>query len=187
MALSKKQQAFIDEYFLCGMNATEAARRAGYSEKSIRSSASENLTKPDIQAEIDRRLKEKQLSADEVLARLSDMARADMRDFIKPVDVGNDRIVMLVDLGKALAGGKTHLIKKLKYNAQGGLEIELHDSQAALEKLGRHHKLFTEVQEITGSVGSYNMTKDEWLKAQQDRRKQVGEAIADFEDEPVDE
>jgi phage terminase small subunit len=153
MALSKKQQAFIDEYFICGMNATEAARRVGYSERSIRSIASETLAKPDIQEEIQRRLKERQLSADEVLARLSDMARADMRDFIKPIDVGNDRIVMLVDLGKALAEGKTHLIKKVKYNAQGGLEIELHDSQAALEKVGRHYGLFKDVQEVTGPGG----------------------------------
>jgi phage terminase small subunit len=142
MALSKKQQAFIDEYFICGMNATEAARRVGYSDHYLNTNASKLLRNTTISEEIDRRLKEKQLSSDEVLARLSDMARADMRDFIKPIDVGNDRIVVMVDLGKALAEGKTHLIKKVKYNAQGGLEIELHDSQAALEKMGRHYGLF---------------------------------------------
>lgn len=32
MKLTPKQKAFADEYMICG-NATEAARRAGYSEK----------------------------------------------------------------------------------------------------------------------------------------------------------
>jgi phage terminase small subunit len=167
MGLSNKQRMFIDEYFLCNMNATEAARRAGYSEKSIRSIASENLTKPDISEEIQRRLKEKQLSADEVLARLSDMARADMRDFIKPIDVG-DRVVMLVDLGKALAEGKSHLIKKVKYNAQGGLEIELHDSQAALEKVGRHYGLFKDTVEHSGEVGLKVQYVNDWRSPSED-------------------
>jgi phage terminase small subunit len=164
MGLSKKQQAFIDEYFLCGMNATEAARRAGYSDHLLNTNASKLLQNTTISQEIDRRLKEKQLSADEVLARLSDMARADMRDFIKPIDVGNDRIVMLVDLGKALAEGKSHLIKKVKYNAQGGLEIELHDSQAALEKVGRHYALFTDKVEHSGEVTSHLTGLDTILK-----------------------
>lgn len=164
------------------MNATEAARRAGYSERSIRSIASENLTKPDIQEEIDRRLKERQLSANEVLARLSDMASADMRDFIKFFDVGNDRIVPMVDLGKALAEGKTHLIKKVKYNAQGGLEIELHDSQAALEKIGRYHKLFTDKVEIddTGLTDEDRATRIATLldqaRARRDRQTDNGDS-----------
>lgn len=146
MELSKKDLAFVNEYFLCGMNATETARRLGYAHPNVQ--GPRLLVKVSISEEIQRRLKERQLSADEVLARLSDMARADMRDFVKPIEVGNDRVVVMVDLGKALAEGKSHLIKKVKYNAQGGLEIELHDSQAALEKLGRHHKLFTDKVEI---------------------------------------
>lgn len=154
MSLSKKQQAFIEEYFLCGMNATEAARRAGYSDNLLHTNASKILQNTTVAAEIDRRLKERQLSADEVLARLSDMARADMRDFIRFIDVGNNRIVPMVDLGKALAEGKTHLIKKVKYNSQGGLEIELHDSQAALEKVGRHYGLFTDKVEHSGTLES---------------------------------
>lgn len=168
MALSKKQQVFIEEYFLCGMNATEAARRAGYSDNYLHTNASKLLQNTTIAGEIERRLKERQLSADEVLARLSDMARADMRDFIKPIDVGNDRIVMLVDLGKALADGKTHLIKKVKYNAQGGLEIELHDPQAALEKVGRHYGLFKDSVEHSGEVGLKIEFVNDWRDTNKD-------------------
>lgn len=45
--LTAKQEAFCREY-LIDLNATQAAIRAGYSEKTARSVASENLSKPDI-------------------------------------------------------------------------------------------------------------------------------------------
>ena len=46
--LSLKQKKFCEEYVITG-NATEAAKKAGYSEKTARSQGAENLTKPDIQ------------------------------------------------------------------------------------------------------------------------------------------
>lgn len=49
--LTPKQRRFIDEY-LIDLNATQAAIRAGYSAKSARAIACENLTKPDIQEAI---------------------------------------------------------------------------------------------------------------------------------------
>ena len=48
-ALTSKQLRWIDEY-LIDFNGAAAAVRAGYSPKSARSIAHENLTKPDIQA-----------------------------------------------------------------------------------------------------------------------------------------
>lgn len=50
--LTPRQQRFIDEYIVGG-NATEAARRAGYSDRTARQIASENLSKLDIQAAIE--------------------------------------------------------------------------------------------------------------------------------------
>ena len=49
--LTDKQQRFVDEY-LIDLNATQAAIRAGYSEKTAKSIGQENLTKPDIQKAI---------------------------------------------------------------------------------------------------------------------------------------
>ena len=46
--LSPKQQRFVEEY-LIDLNATRAAIRAGYSKKTARAIASENLAKPNIQ------------------------------------------------------------------------------------------------------------------------------------------
>ncbi|HAS53599.1 MAG TPA: terminase small subunit [Nitrospiraceae bacterium] len=45
--LTAKQQAFVREY-LVDLNGAQAAIRAGYSKKSARQIAKENLTKPDI-------------------------------------------------------------------------------------------------------------------------------------------
>lgn len=49
--LTPKQEWFIREY-LRDLNATQAAIRAGYSRRTARSIAQENLTKPDIQEAI---------------------------------------------------------------------------------------------------------------------------------------
>jgi len=45
--LTDKQKRFVDEY-LVDFNATQAAIRSGYSEKTARAIGAENLTKPDI-------------------------------------------------------------------------------------------------------------------------------------------
>lgn len=49
--LTDKQKRFIDEYMVDN-NATQAAIRAGYSEKTARTQGSLNMTNVDIQAEI---------------------------------------------------------------------------------------------------------------------------------------
>lgn len=49
--LTPRQRLFVGEYVLCN-NASEAARRAGYSERTARAIACEILTKPDVQEAI---------------------------------------------------------------------------------------------------------------------------------------
>ena len=76
--MTAKQQRFCDEYLL-DMNATQAAIRAGYSEKSARVIAAENLTKPNIKAYVEKRLAEKEAELiagqDEVLKYLTSVMR----------------------------------------------------------------------------------------------------------------
>lgn len=55
--LTLKQQRFVEEY-LIDFNGAQAAIRAGYSESSAKEIAAENLTKPNIKAEIDKRTAE---------------------------------------------------------------------------------------------------------------------------------
>ena len=65
MKLTPKQKKFCEYYIQTG-NAAEAARQAGYSEKTAYSIGAENLTKPDISQYIAERMaaREKNLVAD---------------------------------------------------------------------------------------------------------------------------
>ena len=78
--LTAKQQRFCDEY-LIDLNATQAAIRAGYSEKNARNIASENLAKPNINKYIADRMAEKEKSLiadqDEVLRYLTSVLRGE--------------------------------------------------------------------------------------------------------------
>ena len=74
MALTTKQRLFV-QYYLETYNATQAAILAGYSERSARSIAAENLAKPDIAAEINRHVEIMGMGANERLATLSAIAR----------------------------------------------------------------------------------------------------------------
>lgn len=146
--LTNRQQVFIAEYLRC-WNATDAARVAGYSKKSARQSAVANMANPSIKAVIEREIQNKAMGASEVLARLSDMARANLTDVLTLDDE--------FDLTIARDSGKTHLIKSIRRreftdkdgNTTRTTEIELYDAQSALVQLGKHHKLFTTVHEVT--------------------------------------
>lgn len=79
--LSLKQRRFVDAYVLSG-NASEAARRAGYSEKTARVIGPENLQKPAVIAALATRQAayavELQITKDDVIAGVLaaiDMAR----------------------------------------------------------------------------------------------------------------
>ncbi len=141
MALTNKQRAFIDEYLQC-WNSAEAARRAGYSERTARSQGHRLLTNVDISEEIQQRIADRAMDADEALELIASHARGSIGDFIDVVGR-----LAIINLEKAEAAGKLHLIKKLKYNALGVPEIELYDAQSALQLIGRHHGLFKDVTE----------------------------------------
>lgn len=78
--LTQKQQRFVDEYIISG-NATQAAIKAGYSKKTARFVGAENLTKPNIKAELDKRNAEiksqKTMDMQEVMERLAAIARGE--------------------------------------------------------------------------------------------------------------
>lgn len=83
MKLTLKQKDFADYYIECG-NATEAAKRAGYSEKTARSIGYENLTKPDISAYIAERMaeeaKKRVADANEVIEFYTAVMRGQVKD-----------------------------------------------------------------------------------------------------------
>lgn len=83
LKLTPKQKKFCEYYLQIG-NATESARKAGYSEKTAKQIATENLAKPSVkqyiaerQAKIDEELIAK---ADEVMKFYSDVMRGNVKD-----------------------------------------------------------------------------------------------------------
>lgn len=139
--LTAKQRLFVAEYCAC-LNATEAARRAGYSIP--RQTGSENLSKPVIRAAIDKTLESRIMQPLEVLSRLSEMATASIEDFY---NIG--ATFAIIDLNKAREAGKLHLVKSIKLNKFGQPELELHDQRAALETMAKYHKLLTTKIEVS--------------------------------------
>lgn len=83
MELTPKQKAFADYYLETG-NATEAAKRAGYSENSAKQIGTENLSKPSISQYIAERQKQVEDSriADisEVLQFFTSVMRGEIKD-----------------------------------------------------------------------------------------------------------
>src|SRR5690606_11900051 len=94
------------------------------------------LKVPEIQAEIDKRLKSRKLGADDALNMMSDIARADIDDFFTFPGT-----FPYLDLEKARRLGKTQLVKRVKVRGDGGVEVELYNSQRAIETMLRHYGL----------------------------------------------
>lgn len=170
--LTNKQQAFINEYVKC-WNASEAARRAGYSEKTARFIGAENLTKPNIAEEIQRRITEETMSADEVLHRLTRQARGTFGDVLKLAGS-----IPLIDWQRAFETGAIDNVKEVNFK-DGSITVKLYDAQSALVQLGRAHGLFvdrtkneTYVDEIIDLLRQGKVTED-------DVREAIGDKLAD--------
>lgn len=84
MALTPKRKAFCDAYLANGMNATKAAKEAGYSERTAKSQGNRLLTFVDVQEYIKKRTeeltRERIVTGDEVLAFLSDVMCGKMQE-----------------------------------------------------------------------------------------------------------
>ena len=95
--LTAKQQRFCDEY-LIDLNATQAAIRAGYSKKTAYAIGDENLKKPEIKNQIDKRMAEKEAALiadqDEVLKYLTEVMRGKSSASVLARDeLGADRVI----------------------------------------------------------------------------------------------
>lgn len=95
--LTNKQSRFVEEY-LIDLNATQAAIRAGYSEKTAQIIGFENLSKPIIQEDLQKRMdaqsKRTEITADQILQEIASIAYDE--ENVRP----GDRLRALELLGK---------------------------------------------------------------------------------------
>lgn len=159
---TNKQTAFITEY-LYDFNATQAAIRAGYSPKTAYSIGHELLKKPEIQEAIQAEIDQRAMKADEILLRLSDIARGDLADFMDVTSMGFTIDLTNDEKSERVAHPQTKLIKKIKqkvttYMAKNEsqedretieTEIELYSAHEALRDLAKYHGMFVDRTDIT--------------------------------------
>ncbi|UZW83595.1 terminase small subunit [Staphylococcus lugdunensis] len=146
--LNIKQQKFAEEYIQTG-NATKAAIKAGYSKKTAATNSTKLLKNTNVAEYIEGMREEMMndtiLTGQEVLYRLSQIATAQVteRDFVI-----NKR-------AEYIKNENNPEKMQLVYN-ENVVAIEkppkISDQNKALELLGKHHKLFTDVQDINAQV-----------------------------------
>lgn len=143
--LTDKQKRFVTEY-LVDLNATAAARRAGYSEKTACEQAARLLANVKVQAAVqkamEKREKRTEITQDRVLQEYARIAFFDPRKLFEssgvplPItDLDDDTAAALAGLEvqqNVTEGGELSIIKKYKIS----------DKLRALEAVGKHLGMF---------------------------------------------
>lgn len=182
--MTAKQQRFCDEY-LIDLNATQAAIRAGYSEKTARKIGQENLTKPDIQEYLQKKQKKREqrteITQDMVLRELAIIAFSNAADYAKviekeiTVEVEGEEVPVLDKEGNPMTYKTVEPIltddlteeqkKALAVIKKGrdGFEVKPYDKLRALEMLGRHLGMWDKKSErdIEEQIARIEKTKAE--------------------------
>ena len=132
--LTKKQQRFCDEY-LIDLNATQAAIRSGYSEKTAYSQGQRLLKNVEVKNYLDARMAEKEnaliAKQDEVLKYLTSVLRGE----------SVSEIVVVEGLGEGMTQAKRF--------EKGPDEKE---RLKAAELLGKRYSLFTDKVDVDGAL-----------------------------------
>ncbi len=133
MALTAKQRLFVAYYLgKANGNATEAARMAGY--RLPHEQGRQLVRKTTIAALISAHVADAAMPANEVLARLSEIATGDLKSFLEQDEHGAWKFNL------AKAKNKSSIIKKVRLS-RGSTEIEIHNPLDALDKLAKYHGL----------------------------------------------
>lgn len=189
MSLTAKQKRFCDEY-LIDLNATQAAIRAGYSEKTAYRTGADNLRKPQIEEYIAKRQKElsrsTEITQERVIKELALIAFSNNADYAHVVEkkmkaeVGGTLVDVLDEDGKPvmyrtvepvlteeLTEEQKRALAVIKKGREG-LEVKSCDKVKALELLGKHLGIFTD--KIEANVNDTTRSELSELLAQRKAR-----------------
>jgi phage terminase small subunit len=160
--MTPKQKLFVAEY-IKDFNGSRAAVAAGYSKKTARHIASENLTKPDIQRAIQTAIEERatraKRTADEVLEMLWAAAEVDPLDYVIVEPDGAVRVKPLEEVKPETRKLLTKIKgkRRITESADGSkiycddeFELMLPNKGRIIELLMRYYGLFTVKCELMG-------------------------------------
>ena len=141
--MTPKRARFVEEY-LVDLNATQAAIRAGYSEKTAHSQGPRLLENVEVAAAIEKakqaRSERTEITQDEVLRALAQMAFSNMEDYATWGAAGvviGESTGLSRDQAGAVQEVSEHPTKYGKV-----LKFKLHDRCPALNLLGKHLGMF---------------------------------------------
>ena len=159
MALTAKQQRFVDEY-LIDLNATQAAIRVGYSKKTADQQASRLLTNVKVREYLTQRQADRanrtEITQDMVLKELAKIGFSDIRKIVRwgetqvrmvdgeddgPEDMVPYHGLALID--SAEVDDSTAAAIAEVSQSRDGLKVKLHDKKGALVDIGRHLGMFS--------------------------------------------
>ncbi len=159
MPLTKLQERFLAEY-LVDLNGTQAAIRAGYSEASAASTASDLLKKPEIREAVRMAtatsLERAGVTLDRVVVELARIGFANIRDVVQwkgdvlsqIIDEEDPEIVHLTHINDVvlvnsedLPASITAAIAEISRGPVGALKVKMHPKRQALGDLLRYLKV----------------------------------------------
>jgi phage terminase small subunit len=157
--MNQKQKAFATEYVI-DYNATQAAIRAGYSEKAAYNQGNRLMKNDEVQAmigELEEAASERTaITKDMVVKELAKIAFVDPRKLYD--EEGRPKDISFLDPDTAAALSSVDIYEEFNYN---GDEKELMgytkkykwaDKLRALEMLGKHLGMFTDKVHVEGTV-----------------------------------
>lgn len=147
MKLTPKQKRFCAEYII-NLNATQAAIKAGYSQKTARSIGQRLLTNVDIeraiQKEMEKREERTEITQDRVLEELGILGFSNIKDYMEH-EASDKKFIMFKDINK-IPDDKARAIEAIKVNYEKGtIEFKLHSKAKALEMICRHLGMFEDI------------------------------------------
>ncbi len=208
--LTPKQKRFCQEYII-DFNATKAAIRAGYSEKTAYSIGHSLLKKVEIQEEIEKQIELRTertfVNADRVVQEAAKIAFSSIADLIdwqkmKPIyeedENGKDKVVgyeggISFKEAENMPESLKAAISEISEGPFGTLKIKMHAKMPAIELLAKHTGVLPSVQkhEITGKDGKPIEHKHEHdidlSGLSEAALKELGEALGFDNDEGQDE
>lgn len=151
--LNNKQKRFCQEYII-DLNATQAAIRAGYKEKTAYSQGQRLLKHVEIQKNIQKAQEKRsirtEITQDMVLKELAKIGFTDMRNYST---WGSNGVILKQsdELTPEQTAAISEVSETISKNG-GSIKFKLHDKVSALEKIGRHLGMFNDKLQLDGDI-----------------------------------